>query len=101
MIKEVERLHSPPIYRRGGRVSGRGGISWKRLESFGLEYRFISLYLQKKLSYDEMFTKLLYAIKHYSKRQATWWKRNKEINWIKPDIKSATKLINHFLSSRI
>ena len=59
------------------------GLSFKKLESFGLEYRFISLYLQKKLTYDEMFTQLLYAIKHYSKRQLTWWKRNKKIRWIK------------------
>jgi tRNA dimethylallyltransferase len=70
MVTEVKKLHS-------------SGISWKKLESFGLEYRFISLYLQKKMTYDEMFTQLLYAIKHYSKRQATWWKKNIEINWIK------------------
>ncbi len=69
MIKEVQKLR-------------KQGLSWKRLDDFGLEYRYISLYLQKKLSYDEMFTQLSYAIKHYSKRQLTWWKRNKEINWI-------------------
>ncbi len=100
MVTEVKKLHqshapaSPPplLARRSlGEGGARGGLrrdrnyglSWKRLESFGLEYRFVSMYLQKKLTYEEMFTKLLYAIKHYSKRQATWWKRNKEIKWIK------------------
>src|SRR6185437_8972809 len=63
MIEEVQRLQEK-------------GLSWKRLESFGLEYKFISLYLLNKLSYDDMVTQLSYAIKHYSKRQLTWWKRN-------------------------
>jgi len=83
MVKEVQKLR-------------KQGLSWKRLESFGLEYKFIALYLQKKLSYDEMLEQLSYAIKHYSKRQLTWWKRNKEIHWIKPEINS--KNISAFLS---
>lgn len=69
LVKEVARLQ-------------RRGLSWKRLESFGLEYKFVSLYLQKKLAYQEMVSQLSVAIKHYSKRQMTWWKRNKEIKWI-------------------
>lgn len=84
MLNEVKKLH-------------KNGLAWKKLESFGLEYKYISLYLQQKLSYEEMILKLLYAIKHYSKRQMTWWKRNKEIIWIKPDIKKAIKLTTKFL----
>jgi tRNA dimethylallyltransferase len=73
MITEVQMLH-------------RGGLSWTRLESFGLEYKFISLYLQKKLPYDKMASQLSYAIKHFSKRQMTWWKKNSRIQWLKsPD----------------
>ncbi len=97
MIKEVNKLHT-------------SGISWKRLESFGLEYKYISQFLQKYPNYSlpltgrvregwqQMFTQLSYAIKHYSKRQLTWWKRNKEIIWIKPDIKKAISLTKKFLS---
>ena len=69
MIKEVQKLH-------------RHGLSWKKLEDFGLEYRYVSLYLQKKLTYEEMISQLLSAIKHYSKRQMTWFKRNKNIHWL-------------------
>jgi tRNA dimethylallyltransferase len=68
MINEVKKLH-------------RDGLSWRRLESFGLEYKFVSLYLQKKLAYEEMIRQLSLAIKHYSKRQMTWWKKNKKIRW--------------------
>ena len=60
-----------------GEVAGlhKMGVSWKRLESFGLEYKFISRYLQKKISYDELVDKLFIAIKKFSKRQMTWWRR--------------------------
>jgi tRNA dimethylallyltransferase len=68
MFHEVKRLH-------------KHGLSWKRLESFGLEYKYGALFLQKKLSYDEAREQLLTAIKNYSKRQMTWWKRNKDIRW--------------------
>jgi tRNA dimethylallyltransferase len=83
MAKEVLRLHGQ-------------GLSWKKLESFGLEYKFIALYLQKKVTYDEMFEQLLLAIQHYSKRQMTWWKRNKEIKWITsyPEALKLTKKVN-------
>ena len=80
MINEVAGLH-------------RQGLSWKRLESFGLEYKFVSLHLQKKLTYDEMFEQLFIAIKQYSKRQMTWWKRNKDIKWIK-NYRDANELID-------
>ena len=84
MIKEVESLH-------------KNGLSWKKLEAFGLEYKFVSLFLQKKITKDEMFTQLFFAIQHYTKRQMTWWKRNKEIVWIKPDVTKAVNLTKKFL----
>jgi len=69
MIAEVQKLK-------------RSGVSWKRLEEFGLEYKYIALYLQKKLSYQEMVEKLQKEIEHYAKRQMTWFKRDKRIKWI-------------------
>ena len=102
IIKEVADLHNHPLQsmERVPRANARGGrgLSWKRLNSFGLEYRFVSLYLQKKITFDQMFTQLLFAIKHYSKRQLTWWKKNKEIKWINPQTKPASKLIYKFLT---
>lgn len=69
MVTEVKKLHET-------------GLSWKRLESFGLEYKYIALYLQKKLSKKEMLLELEHAIWHYAKRQKTWFKKNKNIQWI-------------------
>jgi len=70
MIKEVERLH-------------KDGVSWKRLEMFGLEYRYISQFLQNKISKTEMKEKLFQESKNYAKRQMTWFKKDKRINWIR------------------
>lgn len=67
-------------------------LSWKRLESFGLEYKFCALYLQGKIAPEntlsELEAQLFTAIRQYAKRQMTWWKRNPDINWRKPANKS-------------
>ncbi len=69
MLEEVKKLHT-------------NGTSWKKLESFGLEYKFCALYLQDKIIKHQMRELLLYAIWHYAKRQRTWFKRNKQIIWL-------------------
>jgi tRNA dimethylallyltransferase len=60
-------------------------LSWQRLESFGLEYKFGALYLQGKITREEMLVQTSSAIKHYAKRQMTWWKRNTAIKWLEPN----------------
>jgi tRNA dimethylallyltransferase len=86
MIKEVEELH-------------KNGLSWKRMEALGLEYRYVALYLQNKISKDEMIRKLETEICQYAKRQMIWFKKNKEIHWIeKGDKKGVEKLIKEFLN---
>jgi tRNA dimethylallyltransferase len=66
MVEEVSRLHeNPPA----------GGVSWERLESLGLEYRYLALYLQNKLDKETMLKELEIAIWHYAKRQRTWFKK--------------------------
>jgi tRNA dimethylallyltransferase len=73
MIEEVKRLHT-------------AGLSWRRLDSFGLEYRYISQYLQNLISFDEMKNKLNTAIHQFAKRQETWFRRMERkgivIKWI-------------------
>ena len=62
------------------------GITHERLNYFGLEYRFISKYLQKIYTKQEMFDKLNSAIHQFSKKQMTFFrrmeKRGIKINWI-------------------
>ena len=74
----------------------KSGLSWKKIEEFGLHYRCTSQYLQRKMKYNEMTEKSLKELESYSKRQMTWFKRNKRIHWIR-NRKEAEKLINKFL----
>ncbi|MCX6723740.1 MAG: tRNA (adenosine(37)-N6)-dimethylallyltransferase MiaA [Candidatus Staskawiczbacteria bacterium] len=83
MIEEVKKLH-------------KSGVSWKRLEEFGLEYRFVAQYLQNKITYQEMADKIQKESEHYAKRQMTWFKRDKKTHWIK-NYTEAKKLVENFL----
>ena len=85
MIKEIADLHQQ-------------GISWKRLEEFGLEYKWISYYLQNKLSLEEMQAKLQRDIEKFAKRQMTWFKKDPYIHWIKNKIEACSR-IKTFLQS--
>ncbi|HLD28162.1 MAG TPA: tRNA (adenosine(37)-N6)-dimethylallyltransferase MiaA [Patescibacteria group bacterium] len=70
MISEIKNLR-------------RQRVSWQRLDDFGLEYRWVANYLRGKISYEQMISGLKNAIHHFAKRQITWFKRNKDIIWIK------------------
>lgn len=62
------------------------GISPDDLIYYGLEYKFVTQYLLKELSYEEMFSQLEIAIHQFAKRQMTWFrgmeKRGLHIHWI-------------------
>ncbi len=74
----------------------KSGISYKRLEELGLEYRFVAQYIQNKITEQEMQGKLQKEIERFAKRQMTWFKRDKRIHWVE-DQKEAEKLIKKFL----
>ncbi|MCL2245535.1 MAG: tRNA (adenosine(37)-N6)-dimethylallyltransferase MiaA [Lentimicrobiaceae bacterium] len=51
------------------------GVSTEQLYKYGLEYRFVMLYLTQQLDYNTMFQKLNTAIHQFSKRQMTWFRK--------------------------
>ena len=73
MIDEVESLLN-------------SGVSAERLIRYGLEYKYLTLYLQGAISYSDMFEKLNIAIRQFAKRQMTWFRRMErngvDIHWI-------------------
>lgn len=59
----------------------------ERLIRYGLEYKYVTLYIIGELSYDEMFRQLEIAIHQFAKRQMTWFRGMEErrgipIHWI-------------------
>lgn len=71
MIKEVENLKE------------KYNLSWEKIQSFGLAYYWIPLYLQDKISKDELEKRVYFAERQYAKRQLTWLKKQEGLNWIK------------------
>ncbi len=62
MIKEAQDLHSK-------------GLSYKRMEELGLEYRYVAKFLKGEISKEEMISELSTKIWQYAKRQRTWFKK--------------------------
>ncbi len=83
MLAEAQKLHT-------------GGLSYKRMEALGLEYRYLALYLQNKLTKQEMLDKLEIEIGQYARRQMQWFKRDDRIKWFEP---TQTKEIHSWIHS--
>ena len=62
LVDEVKNLH-------------KSGISFERLDFFGLEYRYAAMYLTGQISRNDMFQKLNSAIRQFAKKQETWFRR--------------------------
>ncbi|BEU04811.1 tRNA dimethylallyltransferase 2 [Agarivorans sp. OAG1] len=93
LIEEVQNLH-------------RDGVSYSKLEFYGLEYRLVAQYLQEQLSYNDMFQKLNSQIHQFAKRQDTWFRkmerRGDTIHWLDPQqslVEQAAKLVEPQLES--
>ena len=69
MIAEAKKLHSQ-------------GLTYKRMEALGLEYRSLARFLKSEVTKNEMVIELDRAIGNYAKRQLRWFKRNQEIRWV-------------------
>lgn len=73
MIEEVQQLID-------------NGVNPNQLIRYGLEYKFITWYLQGKMDYQTMFDRLNVAIHQFSKRQMTWFRKMERdgftIHWI-------------------
>ena len=62
------------------------GVPPEQLLRYGLEYRHVTLFLQGKISKEQMFEGLFTDIRRFSKRQMTWFRRMErngvKINWL-------------------
>ena len=83
MVDEVRRLTEQ-------------GISPDDLIYYGLEYKFLTLYVIGKLTYEEMFTELETAIHQFAKRQMTWFRgmerRGFTIHWVSAELPMEEKI---------
>lgn len=72
------------------------GLSADDLIYYGLEYKYLTLYVIGQLSYDEMISQLEIAIHQFAKRQMTWFRgmerRGFVINWIDAEMSMEDKI---------
>lgn len=61
------------------------GVSFERLHSFGLEYRYGSEYIQDHMTLEEFKETLATKTWQFAKRQLTWFKANPQIHWFNSD----------------
>ena len=68
------------------------GVSPEDLIYYGLEYKYVTLYVTGKLKYEDMVKELECAIHQFAKRQMTWFRgmerRGLHINWLPYDLTS-------------
>lgn len=85
MVAEAERLHA-------------NRLSWKRMEELGLDYRALAHFLQNKITKQEMIRVIEKENWLYAKRQMVWFKRNKNIQWFKPqEITTILRVVKDYL----
>jgi len=79
-----ERLESGMVEEVEGLI--KCGISPEDLIYYGLEYKYVTMYVTGQLSYEEMESRLATAIHQFAKRQMTWFRgmerRGIKIEWI-------------------
>ncbi|HEY5570781.1 MAG TPA: tRNA (adenosine(37)-N6)-dimethylallyltransferase MiaA [Bacteroidales bacterium] len=72
------------------------GVKPEDLIYYGLEYKYLTLYVIGQLTYEEMFAQLEIAIHQFAKRQMTWFRgmerRGFEIHWINSALPMDEKL---------
>lgn len=72
------------------------GISAHKMDYYGLEYRFVTRYILKEYTYDEMFERLNTAIHRFAKRQMTYFRgmerRGVKIYWLEGQLSMEEKL---------
>jgi tRNA dimethylallyltransferase len=92
MLDEVRRLHAQ-------------GVSWDKMEYFGLEYRYAARHLRGELDEEEFFIKLFTQIRRFCKSQDAWFRKMEReghlIHWLPgSDSAMASDLVARFLGNQ-
>lgn len=104
-----ERLDAGMVEEVRGLLEGTSGfapVPPENLIYYGLEYKYLTLYVTGQLGYDEMVRQLEIAIHQFAKRQMTWFRgmerRGIHIHWIdaKVDPQEKVKIVRQLLDEK-
>jgi len=72
------------------------GLTPDDLIYYGLEYKYLTLYVTQKISYQEMYDQLEIAIHQFAKRQMTWFRgmerKGFTIHWLNAEMPTDEKI---------
>ena len=89
--EDLDKLIEERLYKRWSSIVKeiknlvKNKVSYNWLDQLGLEYRYVSRFLLGELTEKEAQTKLLSAIKKFSKKQNNWWNRIENVKWFGKD----------------
>lgn len=90
LVEEIERLLAM-------------GLTPEQLLYYGLEYRWVTMYVLGEMTYDEMFERLNISIRQFAKRQMTWFRRMEkkdyELNWL--DGSKSTEVLKNVVLKKL
>ena len=87
MLVEARKLHAK-------------GLSYKRMEELGLEYRALARHLRGLTTRDQLLEEIEAGNRQYARKQLTYWKRNTQIQWFNPkEQKKITTTVKKWLSA--
>lgn len=84
MVGEAKRLHA-------------AGLTYKRMQELGLEYRSLARLLQGHISRSDLDMELRSDIWRYARKQIGYWKRNADIEWFDPSSKKIASSVASWL----
>jgi tRNA dimethylallyltransferase len=88
MVAEARTLHAR-------------GLSYRRMKALGLEYGALARFLEGTVRKEKMLDTLERDIRRYAKRQATYWKRNRDIRWFtSPRSRAIALFVRRWLKRR-
>lgn len=71
MLEEARSLH-------------QNGLSWAKMKTLGIEYKYQAEFLQNNISKEKMIEEINYKSRQFAKRQMTWFKKDERIKWFDP-----------------
>lgn len=104
-----ERLDAGMVEEVRGLLEGTSGfapVPPENLIYYGLEYKYLTLYVTGQLGYDEMVRQLEIAIHQFAKRQMTWFRgmerRGIHIHWINANVdpQEKVKIVRQLLDEK-
>ena len=76
-----------------------GKLTYERMAELGLEYKYIAKYLKGEIkTIDELIETLSLKIGQYAKRQETWFKKEKSVNWFNISEPNFTKQVEKLIA---